>query len=89
MIKKTITLTSIIFFLFFTEIVFGQNSGGESSKVKTFVLGVIEEIQSAELSEKRILNIYLPKGYNNNDTIKYPVVYLPDGSAVEDFIHKH
>ncbi|MEO6670186.1 MAG: alpha/beta hydrolase-fold protein [Ferruginibacter sp.] len=54
---------------------------------KPFVLGVVEEIQSAELSEKRILNIYLPEGYNKNDTAKYPVVYLLDGSADEDFIH--
>lgn len=53
---------------------------------KPFVLGVIDEIQSAELAEKRILNIYLPEGYNKNDTVKYPVVYLLDGSSDEDFI---
>ncbi len=51
------------------------------------MLGVIDEIESHELSEKRILNIYLPEGYNFADTIKYPVVYLLDGSADEDFIH--
>ena len=54
---------------------------------KPFVLGLIDELQSKELSEKRILNIYLPEGYNQEDTIKYPVVYLLDGSADEDFIH--
>jgi len=54
---------------------------------KPFVLGVIDEIQSKELSEKRILNIYLPEGYNPKDNVKYPVVYLLDGSADEDFIH--
>jgi uncharacterized protein len=54
---------------------------------KPFVLGVIEEIQSVELAEKRILNIYLPEGYNKNDTATYPVIYLLDGSADEDFIH--
>ena len=31
---------------------------------KPFVLGVIDEIQSEQLKEKRILNIYLPEGYN-------------------------
>jgi predicted alpha/beta superfamily hydrolase len=36
---------------------------------------------------KRILNIYLPVGYNPYDSIKYPVIYLLDGSADEDFIH--
>src|SRR6185437_12342755 len=54
---------------------------------KPFVLGVIDEMDSKELGEKRILNIYLPEGYNKEDTIKYPVIYLLDGSADEDFIH--
>src|SRR5215831_5794709 len=54
---------------------------------KPFVLGVIDEIQSGELSEKRTLNIYLPDGYNPKDIDRYPVVYLLDGSADEDFIH--
>jgi predicted alpha/beta superfamily hydrolase len=59
----------------------------ETEPEKPFVLGVVDEIQSTELSEKRILNIYLPEGYNPNDAVKYPVVYLLDGSANEDFIH--
>jgi len=54
---------------------------------KPFVLGTINELQSAVLSEKRVLNIYLPDDYNEKDTIKYPVIYLLDGSADEDFIH--
>lgn len=54
---------------------------------KPFVLGVIDEIQSTELAEKRILNIYLPEGYRQDDATKYPVIYLLDGSADEDFIH--
>jgi predicted alpha/beta superfamily hydrolase len=45
------------------------------------------EIQSKVLSEKRIFNIYLPNDYHLNDTAKYPVIYLLDGSADEDFIH--
>ena len=45
---------------------------------KPFVLGVIEEIHSTQLAEKRTLNIYLPEGYNDTDTIKYPVIYLLD-----------
>src|SRR6185437_3775981 len=52
-----------------------------------FVLGRINTIQSKILSEKRILNIYLPQGYDQNDTTFYPVIYLLDGSADEDFIH--
>lgn len=87
MIKKTITLASIICFLLISKIAFGQNGEKESTGTNPFILGTIEEIQSAKLSERRILNIYLPEGYNKNDTTKYPVVYLLDGSADEDFIH--
>ena len=59
----------------------------QADSSKPFILGVIEQIESKQLNEKRILNIYLPEGYNNNDTARYPVVYLLDGSADEDFIH--
>ena len=52
-----------------------------------FILGAVDTISSKVLHEKRILNIYLPDGYDLSDTVKYPVVYLLDGSADEDFIH--
>ena len=54
---------------------------------KTFPLGQIEEIHSTLLNEKRTLNIYLPKGYDAKNTQKYPVIYVLDGSATEDYIH--
>jgi len=76
-------------FLFLTStLIFSQNNKSKSTETsKPFVLGVIDEIQSKELGEKRILNIYLPEGYNPKDAAKYPVIYLLDGSADEDFIH--
>ncbi len=52
-----------------------------------FVLGVIEKLYSNILNENRVLNIYLPEGYKQGDTTTYPVTYLLDGSADEDFIH--
>ncbi|HEY5390504.1 MAG TPA: alpha/beta hydrolase-fold protein, partial [Hanamia sp.] len=58
-----------------------------SLKSVPFILGKIVTISSKILNEKRILNIYLPKGYVENDTTRYPVIYLLDGSADEDFIH--
>lgn len=67
---------------------FSQNNKSKTTETtKPFVLGVIDEIQSKELGENRILNIYLPEGYNPKDAEKYPVIYLLDGSANEDFIH--
>ncbi len=78
----------LLLLTFSTALVFGQkNKSNDTAQSKAFVLGVIDEIQSKALSEKRILNIYLPEGYKQNDTTKYPVIYLLDGSADEDFIH--
>jgi predicted alpha/beta superfamily hydrolase len=80
--------TTIFILVFFPAILSAQTTASTPAEnTKPFVLGVIEEIQSVQLQEKRILNIYLPEGYNKNDTVKYPVIYLLDGSADEDFIH--
>lgn len=54
---------------------------------KPFVLGQIDTLASKELNETRTLNIYLPENYKPGDTTRFPVVYLLDGSADEDFIH--
>lgn len=73
---------------FFTFPAFAQTNNPKSAEnSKPFILGVIDEIQSVELAEKRILNIYLPEGYEKDGASKYPVIYLLDGSADEDFIH--
>jgi uncharacterized protein len=52
-----------------------------------FVIGEKVEVESVILDERRELNIYLPPGYAGNDTVSYPVIYLLDGSADEDFVH--
>ncbi len=57
----------------------------QTKTTKPFSIGKIAEINSAILKEKRTLNIYLPDGYNSKQ--KYPVIYLLDGSANEDFLH--
>lgn len=62
-------------------------SMAQTKNSKPFVLGYTEEIESKILSEKRTINIYLPEGYKPNDTLHYPVIYLLDGGADEDFIH--
>ena len=75
----------VIGMLYVTPAFCQQQKAPETSK--PFVLGSIEELESKILGENRILNIYLPEGYIPNDTTRYPVVYLLDGSADEDFIH--
>jgi uncharacterized protein len=80
-------LSIFLICIFFAAGVSGQAKQKQADNSKPFVLGVIEEIQSVQLSEKRTLNIYLPEGYKQEDTARYPVIYLLDGSADEDFIH--
>jgi len=74
--------------IFSSTVIFAQeNKSDLAAGNKPFVLGTIVELQSKVLAEKRILNIWLPEGYKQGDTAKYPVIYLLDGSADEDFIH--
>ena len=82
--KNTITIFTLLFFCCITS---AQKNNTKQLSSKPSVLGVTDEIQSKQLGETRILNIYLPEGYNKKDTITYPVIYLLDGSADEDFIH--
>ena len=58
----------------------------EASK-QGFMIGERVEYHSLILDEDRMLNIYLPNGYSLNSDVKYPVIYLLDGSKDEDFIH--
>lgn len=80
-------IAALLIFLIVAHPTIAQPHKGPQSATKPFVLGVIDEIQSTVLGEKRILNIYLPGGYKKEDTTRYPVIYLLDGSADEDFIH--
>ncbi|SES01760.1 alpha/beta hydrolase [Pedobacter rhizosphaerae] len=75
--------TFLFLFLLLNGWLRAQDFKGEEKG--NFILGKIFSLQSRILSEERILNIYLPEGYDS--TLKYPVIYLLDGSADEDFIH--
>ncbi len=54
---------------------------------KILAIGETIEIRSTILKESRRINIYLPHGYAEGSTKRYPVIYLLDGSIDEDFIH--
>jgi predicted alpha/beta superfamily hydrolase len=64
-----------------------QNPDVTSRNDKPFILGRIVELYSDILKENRTLNIYLPEGYDEHDAKRYPVIYLLDGAADEDFLH--
>lgn len=74
---KTKILTLL---LFITTITFSQEK-------KEFSIGESITIKSEILNENRILNIALPEDYDASKNEKYPVIYLLDGSANEDFLH--
>lgn len=50
-------------------------------------LGMVLKLNSAALGEARKLNVYLPQGYHTDSSMTYPVIYLLDGSAHEDYPH--
>ena len=72
--------------MFMTGFVFGQGLPVISSETE-FSIGKTIHINSTILEEERILNIYLPNGYSDDSSKRYPVIYLLDGSKDEDFIH--
>lgn len=84
---KQIQLTLLLFLSFQFA---GKSQSENTRKIinKTpFTIGESVEIYSDKLQENRTLNICLPAGYGQDSTKKYPVIYLLDGSADEDFIH--
>lgn len=79
---------SVLFLTFYSAFLPAQKATEKKQAVsEPLVLGKIVQLESKVLNEKRTLNIYLPEGYNPDDTIQYPVIYLLDGSVDEDFIH--
>jgi uncharacterized protein len=84
---KKFILLSFLYLLSILQTNAQQSKKPATADIKPFILGQVAEIESKVLGEKRILNIYLPEGYNSKDSNRYPVVYLLDGSADEDFIH--
>ncbi len=64
-----------------------DNARAEQEETHPFAFGVVGELYSKQLGEKRVLNIYLPEGYSPDSTTTYPVIYLLDGSVHEDYAH--
>ncbi len=64
---------------------FNLNLKAQIIQKENYSIGERHTIHSKVLNENRIINIYLPYKYNPN--LNYPVIYLLDGSANEDFIH--
>ena len=72
----------ITIFLFYSFITVKAQT---SQDAKPFIIGETRTLKSTILNEDRTLNIYLPEGFDKSKS--YPVIYLLDGSANEDFLH--
>ncbi|HPF36901.1 MAG TPA: alpha/beta hydrolase-fold protein [Candidatus Krumholzibacteria bacterium] len=44
-------------------------------------------MESQEIGETRVINVYTPPGYAEDTDARYPVLYMPDGGVGEDFPH--
>lgn len=82
MLLRTLSLSALTWV--FTAA--GQTPTANTDDGRPFVFGVVHELNSIALDQKRTLNIYLPDGYADS-TLSYPVIYVLDGSATEDFPH--
>jgi predicted alpha/beta superfamily hydrolase len=52
----------------------------------TLAYGVVDHVHSERLGEDRRLNVLLPPGYEGSSE-RFPVLYVLDGSAHEDYFH--
>lgn len=51
------------------------------------VIGETFTIESKIVNETRRINVYLPTGYAESASARFPVLYMPDGGIGEDFLH--
>lgn len=91
---QTITLLSLVMGLSFSQYTWAEKTEKTSepkseqiSKTTPFTIGETTTWHSEILDEQRTVNVYLPQSYTSNKQQTYPVIYLLDGSADEDFIH--
>lgn len=78
----------LLLFLSVSSWVVAQEKSIPTSITTTpFSIGETQVFHSDILKEDRTINVYLPASYHKNKEATYPVIYLLDGSADEDFIH--
>ena len=62
-------------------------AAAEAGRAAPLIMGESFTLDSAALSETRRINVYLPPGYAETPTARFPVLYMPDGGLAEDFLH--
>ncbi|MGC4102128.1 alpha/beta hydrolase [Ferruginibacter sp.] len=81
-------ILSFFFLVFWAAITNAQtNTYHTKQNTPPVIAGVADSLHSDILGENRRLAIYLPPGYSPDSAYTYPVIYLLDGGAEEDFLH--
>jgi predicted alpha/beta superfamily hydrolase len=62
-----------------------QTSGAAPLAAAPLAIGETFTLRSQVLGEVRRINVYLPPAYG--DSMRLPVLYMPDGGLAEDFLH--
>jgi hypothetical protein len=63
-----------------------RSAGPRVTTTEVAALGETLAIESKVLGERRVINVYVPPGYETSSA-RYPVLYMPDGGMNEDFPH--
>ncbi len=71
----------------YSNLLIAQKNVPDIFERAAFPIGESITFYSKKLKENRTVNIYLPLNYSDDAKKSYPVIYLLDGSADEDFIH--
>jgi predicted alpha/beta superfamily hydrolase len=67
-------------------LVLSPASPSRAQEPPSLTFGVVDRLHSETLGEDRRLNVFLPPGYEGSSE-RFPVLYLLDGSAHEDYFH--
>ena len=65
----------------------GVSAQAVGKAASPLVIGETFTIDSKPLGETRRINVYLPPGYAESPSTRFPVLYMPDGGMAEDFLH--
>lgn len=74
-------------FLPLAALLLASAAAAQVAEREPLVIGETFTIESSALGETRRVNVYAPAAYAASDTLRLPVLYMPDGGLGEDFLH--
>jgi enterochelin esterase-like enzyme len=85
---RAIVLAGMAAMLMAPDTLHGQGTPARGSAAAPLAIGETFTIVSARLGgETRRINVYRAPAWGVDDTVPRPVLYMPDGGVLEDFVH--